>query len=384
MPRIAFSPGITTLLDTHAGWLRNRRIALLSHPAAVDAAGTSSAQCLLDRGVRLVSLMGPEHGFLGAALAGEKVCSTRHPVWKIPVHSLYGATRRPTPRMLAGVDTIVFDLQDLGARMYTYVSTLRLLLEAAAEAGKAVIVADRPIPLPTQCDGPLTEPAFESFVAAMPIPMFHGMTPGEAARWIRSHYALNVDLKVAPLRGYRREPKRQPDWPPWIPPSPGIVSWESANCYSALVFLEAFGAIDHGRPAGLPFQLFGADWIRGDKLCEELNARRLPGARFHTHIYSLQSRRIRGARLTVTDARAFQPILTSLHIVQALQQLCGVEALWRSPQVRPEFFDKLYGTDQVRLALQRGDDPETVRRAWAPALASFRKTREAALLYLPA
>lgn len=381
MPRTAFAPGITTLLENHPRWLRNRRIALLSHPAAVDTLGCSSAQRLLDRGVRLVSLMGPEHGFLGAALAGEKVRTLRHPVWKIPVHSLYGATRRPTPRMLADVDAVVFDLQDLGARMYTYGSTLRLLLEAAAEEKKTVIVADRPIPLPTQCDGPITEPPFESFVAAMPVAMVHSMTPGEAARWIKSHYRLDVDLKVAPMRGYRREPKRQSDWPPWIPPSPGIVSWESAQCYPALVFLEAFGAIDHGRSAGLSFQLLGADWIPGEELCRNLNARRLPGILFHPHVYSLPAGRMTGARLTVTDARIFEPIYTSLHIVTALQELRGAAALWQAPQARPEFFDKLYGTDRVRLALQRGESPEAIRSAWSPALASFRKARKDALLY---
>ena len=387
--RSSFTPGIVTLLAERRDWIAGQRVGLLSHPAAVDARGASSAQLLMQAPrVRLRALFGPEHGYFGGALAGETVASRMHPVWRIPVFSLYGRHRKPSPRMLREVDVIVFDLQDIAARPYTFVSTLRLVLEAAAEQGKRVVVADRPVPLPSCVDGPVMHPPFESFVAALPIPMFYGMTPGEAALWMQRALRIDVDLKVAPMRGYRREPRRGPGWPSWIPPSPGIVSWETAECYASTVFLEAFPAIDHGRAMGLPFQVFGAPGLDGAAVCRILNARRLPGAVWHPHIAALRDaagrpRLATAARLVVTDPFAFTPIAASVHMIHALQEVCGPTRWWRQPRVRPDFFDKLYGTDRVRVALQGGASPRDIVRSWQAEVKAFAAAREAVLLYPP-
>lgn len=382
-----FQPGITTLLEQHRTWLAGRKIGLVCHPASVDRDGVSSAELLLAAGgIRLVSLFGPEHGFFGAATAGEAVRTRRHPCWKIPVYSLYGKHRRPTPAMLKGLDAVVFDLQDLGARPYTYVSTLRYLLEEAARYGTLVIVADRPIPLPRVVDGPMLDPRFESFVAAVPAPVSYGMTPGETALWIKRTIVPQVDLQVAPMRNYHRDPARAPHWPPWVPPSPGIRSWESAACYAATVFGEALPALDYGRGTGLPFQLIGAPWMESLPVCERLSAMRLPGVSFHPHPYQSASEKaglLNGIRLVVTRPGIFRPVLTGLSMLHVLEALYGRRRLWKAPGTRPDFFDKLMGTDTVREALLDGEPPRRIEATWHRGLREFNKAREAVLLYDP-
>jgi len=288
--------------------------------------------------------------------------------------------------MLRSIDALVVDLQDIGARPYTYVSTLHLALEAAAKHGKEVVVADRPIPLPNVTDGPVTEPAFRSFVSWVDTPLSYGMTPGEAARWLCGHHRLDLDLKVARMRGYRRDPGRQPDWPPWIPPSPGMRSWESAKCFPATVFAEAIGGFDHGRKTNLPFQCFGAAWTRGDDICAALRACALPGVRFYAERFVPDPRAgvpatLNGVRMAVTDADAFRPALTAVTILAVLRDGFGARRLWSHPESRPAFFDKLFGTDAVRKSLDAGLPPRRIAGGWSEGLAAFRTSREPCLLY---
>jgi uncharacterized protein YbbC (DUF1343 family) len=282
------------------------------------------------------------------------------------------------------VDTLVVDLQNVAARCYTYVSTLKLVLEAAAENGKRVVVADRPIPLPCTVDGPVLDPQFESFVATVRVPLAYGMTPGEAALWIRSALDLDLDLKVAPMRGYVRDARRAPDWPPWIPPSPGIVSWETAECYPATVFAEAFPAVDRGLDAGLPFQVLALPGVRGRDFAARLRDVAPPGVAFHAHPYDRREgscvRNVQGVRLVVTDRRRYRPALTSLCLVSALQA-AGGRQIWRNDGARPDWFDKLYGAAWIREALLDGEAPARIAARWRPALAAYAQTRESVLLY---
>ncbi|MDA0991806.1 MAG: DUF1343 domain-containing protein, partial [Verrucomicrobia bacterium] len=256
----AFQPGLETLLSSKAGWLRGRRVALLSHAAAVDRQGCNSATRLA-AAANLVALFSPEHGYNSDAPAGAPVANRRHPDLGITIRSLYGEQHKPTPAMLRDIDLIVVDLQDLGVRCYTYVSTLRHLLHAAASAGKSVIIADRPIPLPHVVDGPPRDEAFDSFVAAVSCPLVYGMTPGETAQWICAQDQLEINCRVAPMRNYHRDSMRGSGWPPWLPPSPGIATWESAWCYPATVFTEAMPSVSCGRTGRLPFQVLGAPWL---------------------------------------------------------------------------------------------------------------------------
>ncbi len=385
--RQPFRPGIDTLTGKHRSWLKGHRIGLVSHPAALASSGESSVDRLARcSGSRLVALYGPEHGFFGNAVAGEHVRAARHPHYGIPVYSLYGEQRRPTTAMLADVDSIVFDLQDLGARMYTYVSTLRYVLEIAAELRKAVVVADRPIPLPNVVDGPMLDPAFASFVACVPIPMVYGMTPGEAALFLRERLGLDVDLKVAAMQGYEREPRRGNDWPPWIPPSQGIRSWESAVCYTATVAGEALPALDCGRGTGLPFQTFGAPWMKGREVADVLSAARLRGVRFLPHPYVAQSERyagrlLDGVRMVVHDPDRFRPVRTAITILATLTRLYGPNRLWRARGTRLKFFDALFGTDATRRQLRSAASPVDIARGWRRENAPFMRARQRHLLY---
>lgn len=380
-----FLTGIDVLLDRHRDWLSGQRIALLSHGAAVDRFGCTSAQRLKEaRGVRLAALMGPEHGFAGTAGAGIHCRSVRHPLWRIPVHSLYGTVRKPTPRMLKDIDLLVIDLQDIATRCYTYVSTLQLALEAAAEQEVPVIVADRPIPLPNAIDGPLTDPVFSSFVGLVRTPLCYGMTPGEVAGWMKQAYRLPLALRVARMQGYERQPGRDANWPPWVPPSPAMLSWESARCFPTTVIFEALPAVDHGRTTVLPFQVVGAEWIRGEPLAESLNAARLPGVMFFPHRYDAQPRQptprfVDGVKIAVTDPGPFRPALTAIHLVFQLQSHYGKRRVWRN--ARHDWFDKLFATDTVRKAILDGELPSRIGAKWETGLRSFRAERRKALLY---
>jgi len=290
--------------------------------------------------------------------------------------------------LLREVDAIVVDLQDLGARPYTYVSTLRLILEAAATHGTSVIVADRPIPLPCITDGPMLDPSFRSFVGLVPAPLAYGMTPAETALWLKDRLELPVDLKVAPMRNYHRTATRDLHWGPWVPPSPGIPTWESGMCYPATVFCEALPALDNGRGTGSDFQLLGAPWMDGRVLAEALHERRLPGVAFHSCAYvparGPHARRLlHGLRLTVTDPSRFPPAATAVHIISSLHALYGRDRLWTSRHTRPSFFDALFGTDCVRTALLDDASADSIVRSWRADLRAFRRCRAPHLLYAP-
>jgi uncharacterized protein YbbC (DUF1343 family) len=380
-----FRSGLDSLLDRHCDWLRGRRVALLSHSASVDRLGCTAAQRLWDeRGVGLVALMGPEHGFAGSAGAGVACRSRRHPDWDIPIHSLYGKTRKPTPRMLEGADVLVIAMQDIATRCYTYVSTLQLALEAAAEQEMPVIVADHPIPLPNTVDGPILDPAFSSFVGLVGTPLSYGMTPGETSAWIAHELRLSLDLRVAKLDSYRRQSGRDADWPPWIPPSPAMLSWESARCFPTTVVFEALPAVDCGRSTTLPFQLVGAEWTKGEALAETLNNIHLPGVCFFPHRYDAQPRQttplfLDGVRMVVTVPDTFRPALTSVHLVHTLQTMYGKPRVWKN--ARNDWFDKLFATDTVRRAILDNERPGRIAAAWTHGLKAFLSSRSRALLY---
>jgi len=378
-----FLPGIDILADSKRNWIKDRRIGLVSHPAAVASNGMPAAEILMQAGAKIAALFGPEHGFFGTETAGEKIGHKVHPRWRVPVYSLYGAARRPTANMLRGLDTIVFDLQDLGERCYTYVSTLRYVLEAAAQAGKEVIVADRPIPLPRVIDGPMLDERFSSFVGSIPAPMHYGMTPAETALWLKHSLALDLDLKVAPMKNYCRQSRRGADWPPWITPSPGIRSWETAYCYLATVFAEALPAVNIGRSSNLIFQVFSVPGIRSYILCKLLNREKLPGVSFYSHPYKIegQPKIFDGVRIAVHNPDLFHPVAAGVAIIAAIQKIGGIDLVWKPKGTRADFFDKLYGTDQVRLALQAGQPAAAIIRSWQGPLRAFRSGRKPFLLY---
>jgi beta-N-acetylhexosaminidase len=379
--------GIENVALTSFGLLKKRRVGLLSHQAALLKNGATSAQCLQKaRGVNLVALYGPEHGFFGQAAAGQQTASRLHPDWGIPVYSLYGEFRKPTPEMLKGIEVMVCDLQDLGVRCYTYLATLRNVLEACAESKIPVIIADRPIPLPEVVDGPMLDAHFSSFVAPCPLPMVYGMTPGEVAKWMVRKFALPLELKVVPMEGWcRKDVAWGASYPDWVPPSPGIKSWDTAMTYSSTVFSEALPGIDCGRGTNLAFRVIGAPWIRAEQTCQALKKIKLPGVTFNPYRYvagtaPYQDCELDGIRLCVTNPATFKPVKTSVMLLDTLASLYGKKHVWKHDGVRPEWFDKLYGTSATRQALVSGQASEHVRQ-WTRASRAFMKERQNVLIY---
>lgn len=363
--------GIDVVLADGGKLLKGRRIGLVAHPASVDATGCSTAVRLRSLpGVKLTALFSPEHGFFGIAGAGDHVASVRHPSWKIPVHSLYGQTRRPTSEMLEGLDTLVFDLQDLSIRCYTYVSTLRYVLEEAAKNGVSVVVTDRANPLAGVVDGPMLDPQFESFVGNFPGPLVYGLTSGTTARYLKKSLKLDVDLHVISARGANSADAFAGHR--WISPSPSIRNVHTALCYPITVAFEALPAIDHGRQTLIPFELIGAPGLDENKLVAHLQKLKLPGLTFHPVVYENAGRILRGTRLVVTSATTYRPVVASVAIISVLQKMIGQNKLWKLPGTRPEFFDQLFGTDSVRLALQSNVSWKGIVRSWKSSIESWK------------
>ena len=332
-------PGIVSIPP--AG-IEGRRVGLVAHPASQTPDGRHAAEHLRDLGVNLVALFGPEHGFFGRGDAGENLTDTTHADWNLPIFSLYGATRAPTPAMLEHVDTLIFDLQTIACRAYTYGSTLRLIMEACAANDKTLIVADRPDPLMmTPPDGPMLDPAHASFVGLVPTPFCHGLTAGELALHLRETLALDtLDLRVAPCQNLIRGQALADVFPVWRAPSPAIVFLDNALCFPATVFCEALPTLDHARGTPLAFQRLGsthADLTR-------LTLPNLPGVRIEPDDYpDRQGRQLSGLKIEVTDPTAYRPAATAIALLRALENLLG-PALWNFPGSRPDFYAQLWGT----------------------------------------
>ena len=338
-PPSAIRPGLEAI---PFDWLAGRRAGLVAHPASIVADGRHSAEFLRDSGANLVALFGPEHGFFGRGGAGEMIADAAHADWNVPIFSLYGETRAPTPAMLGLVDVFVFDVQTIACRAYTYVSTLRLLMEACAAAGKTLIVADRPDPLMlTPPDGPPLDPACASFVGLVPAPFCYGMTPGETALFLKEALKLEtLDLRVAPCPGLSRSLSLRQIYPTWRATSPAIVSLENALCFPLTVFFEALPMIDHARGTPLAFRRIGSAHADLGKLVLPP----LPGLRVSPCEYpDKHGQMLCGFAFEVADPAAYRPAAAAFALVSALENHLG-PALWEFPGSRPGFYAQLWGT----------------------------------------
>lgn len=317
---------------------RHQRVALLSHQAALLSTGETAAQAIYRHfGNHFIALFGPEHGYFGRAAAGEKTATERHPIWNIPVYSLYGEERKPTPEMLNNIDTLIIDLQDIGVRCYTYLATLKLALEACQENGVECVVCERPIPLYGMTSGPIAEPEHFSFVAPCALPLVYGMTHPEVAQW------LNLPHTAALMEGCKCTAERPLDAPEFLPPSPAIRSWETARIYPTTVFAEALPQLDIGRSTPYAFRMLGAPWFNGQALANTLNDIGLPGLT----AYDFTQQSDKGAiRLHLTDFEAYHPWQATTIILQTLNTLYGSEKLFDHPEARPDWMTQLCGTNK--------------------------------------
>ncbi len=386
MEEVTVLPGVDVLLSDSIHLVRGRRAGLITNHTGIDALGRPSIDRIMDaREVELVSLFSPEHGIRGTERGGDSVESGRDAATGLPIHSLYGETRAPTPEMLEGLDVVLFDIQDVGARYYTYVSTMALAMAAAGEAGIPFVVLDRPNPIGgVAVQGNVLEPEFSTFVGMFPIPMRHGMTPGELARLFVGEFGVEVELHVVPVAGWRREMTFSETGLPWVPPSPNMPSVESALHYPGTCLFEGTN-ISVGRGTERAFQLLGAPWLEGEALVEALEAYDLPGVGFEAVSFlprnpgdrKFDGESVQGVALTASS-RDYDPTVTALALLLETRRLAGAKWEWRAGH-----FDRLAGTDDLRKGIERGSPLDRLREGWARELEAFQETRAPYLIYLP-
>lgn len=381
--------GIEVLRDRGFDVLKGKRVGLVTNPSGVDRNLCSTVDILFNAPeVNLVALYGPEHGVRGDVYAGGKISDTVDETTGLPVFSLYGATRKPTQEMLKGVDVMVYDIQDVGVRSYTFISTLGLVMEACSEAGVEVVVLDRPNPLGgNKIEGCLVEQPFNSFVSQYRIPYVYGLTVGELAVMINEEglnrgqkgdqEPVRCDLTVVPMKGWKRDMVYEDTKLPWVLPSPNIPFKDSPMYYAAAgVCGELYGFLNIGVGYTLPFQLFGATWIEPDALKARLDSYNLPGVEFRTIWYkpisgSLMGQLVKGLQYFFTDFEAARITETQFHVMQAIAELY--------PDKKPfevadgvGLFDKVCGTDWIRNAFSKTYRFDTIKDYWRKDEKAFR------------
>jgi uncharacterized protein YbbC (DUF1343 family) len=381
--RLAVRPGIEVLLGDSIHLVRGHRVGLVANHAAVDANGTSDVERLLQAGVKLVALFSPEHGFRGAAAPGEAVASTVDSATGLPIYSLYGRTSAPTDSMLAGIDAMLVDLPDVGARYFTYLHTTIEVMKAAGRGGRPVLVLDRPNPIGGTVQGNMLNPAHRSAVGALAMPMRHGLTLGELAQLARLDLDLRTELRVVPVSGWRREAALDETGLPFLAPSPNLKDLESLFHYPGTCLFEAT-ALSVGRGTDLPFSQIGAPWLDVARVIAAVPATARAGVRL-TPVEFTPARpgdgkydgvALRGIRLTVTDRRVYDPTHTAVALLVAIQTVHP-----DSVGIRAGGFDRLAGGPALREAIQAGGDPAAIVTGWSSALSGWREHRTTILLY---
>ena len=376
--------------------LQGKRVGLVTNPSGVDRNLRSTIDILMDApGVELVALFGPEHGVRGDAYAGDHVASGKDPKTGLPVHSLYGSTRKPTPQMLKGIDVMVYDIQDIGTRSYTFISTLGLVMRACAEQDIEVMVLDRPNPLGgLKVEGSYVEPGFHSFVSEFRIPYVYGLTVGELAALINEEglncgvdgkeAPLKCRLSVIPMRGWERWMLYRDTGLPWILPSPNIPSMESAIGYPSAGIAGEFGYLGIGVGFTIPFQAFTAPWIDADKLKERLDSYGLPGVAFRTIHYKPISGSApelqHGVQFFYTDYEAATITLTQFYVMQALQELYPGRNPYKTLK-KTRMLDIVCGTDYVRREFGKRLKVEDIRDFWMKDAEAFKELSRNYYLY---
>ncbi len=396
--RTVVKPGIEVLRDGGFKELQGKRVGLVTNPSGVDRYLRSTIDILYNApGVELVALYGPEHGVRGDVYAGGKVADTRDEATGLPVYSLYGATRRPTPEMLEGIDVMVYDIQDVGARSYTFISTLGLVMEACAPKGIEVIVLDRPNPLGgNKIEGCYVEQPFNSFVSQYRIPYVYGLTVGELAIMINeeglnrgqlgNQEPVRCKLTVVPMEGWERDMLYEDTGLPWVLPSPNIPFKETPLYYAAAgICGELYGFMDIGIGYTLPFQLFGATWLDPEKLKARLDSYGLPGVSFRTIWYkpiagSRKGELVKGLQYFFTDYEKARVTETQFYVMQAVAELYPDKKAFEIISGYG-LFDKVCGTDYVRKEFSKRYKVADIRNYWRKDEAAFRELSQKYHIY---
>jgi len=412
-PAVRVKLGVEVFLEKHLDLIKGKRVGLITNPTGTDSSLRTTIDLLLTNpSVKLVALYGPEHGVRGDAQAGQYVpfyVDRKYgiPEYNLPVFSLYGQSMKPEPGMLnnidefmrsfdtqktgkapeasmvGGVDVMIFDIQDVGTRVYTYVATMAYSMQAAAENGVEFIVLDRPNPIDgDNMEGPILEyPEFSSFIGLFPIPLRFGMTAGELARLFNDKFlARTAKLTVIPMEGWTRSMWFDETGLPWIIPSPNMPTLDTATVYPGLVALEGTN-LSEGRGTTKPFEFFGAPWIDGFDLAKKLDGLGLPGVRFREAWFTPSFSKFKGelcggCQVHVTDRKAFRSVATVLHILATVRAMYPDKFAFHA-----DYFDKVMGTASVRKALEAGTDVAAILASIQPGLDAFAALRKPYLLY---
>ncbi|HEV2148672.1 MAG TPA: DUF1343 domain-containing protein [Longimicrobiaceae bacterium] len=384
-PRVVL-PGAEVLLRDSLHLVRGKRVGFITNHTAVTREGRSVVDLLhASPEVRLVALFGPEHGIRGDVDGGARIGNGRDPKTGVPIYSLYGRTERPTAEMLRGVDVLLFDIQDIGARPYTYVWTMAMAMEEAAKRGIPFVVLDRPNPITTRVEGPLMEmemrhkgPAITGYY---PVPLRHGMTVGEVARYVNQEYGVGADLRVVPTEGWRRDEWFDETGLPWINPSPNIRDLTAALSFSGLVMLETTN-LSVGRGTDAPFTYVGAPYLNAPELLRRVRGYNLPGVEFElaeftprgTDWMQFRNQRCSALRLRVTDREAYQPVLTALVFLSEIQKM-HPQNLGMGGMLQ------MLGSRWAPAAVRAGTDPREIYRRWERENAGWEQIQAKYSLY---
>jgi uncharacterized protein YbbC (DUF1343 family) len=376
-------PGIDVFLADVPPALRGKRVGLITNQSGIDRAGVPDIDRIARHpDLRLVALLAPEHGIRGNVEAGEHIGDETDRGTGVPIYSLYQSEDRgPTPEMLRDVDVLVYDLQEVGGRTWTYVSTMALSMQAAARKGIPFVVLDRPNPIGGEIvEGALLDPRFKSFVGMYPIPARHGMTVGELATLFNRQHGIGAELIVARVANWRRSQWFDEIGLPWVNPSPNLRSLAALTSYPGSVYFEGTN-LSEGRGTDRPFEQIGAPWLNAPQVAAAMNAMRLPGIRFEAITMRVAptagkfpGQTIPAIRFVVTDRQAYLPVRTSLLLIDEIRRQHPRDFAWTRT------IDRLTGSDRVRLAIEGGQLPALLEE-WDREAAQFAESRKPFLLY---
>ena len=384
--------GLERLLEQRSDIIGAARVGLICNQASVDHSFQHAADLLFaNANIRLTSLFGPQHGIRGDVQ--DNMIETDHGVDRstgLPIHSLYSETREPTEAMLQDVDVLLFDMQDVGCRIYTFAYTMANCMRAAKKYGKKVVVCDRPNPITgLGVEGNVLEPAQASFVGQFPIPTRHGMTLAELARMFNEHFEIGCDLEVVPMKGWQRDQWQDETDAPWVMPSPNIPTVDTAVVFPGTVHFEGT-QISEGRGTTRPFELVGAPYIQPEDYAEKLNEVGFPGVYFRSCVFRPTFQKhggvsCGGVQIHVTDRATFKPVIVGVAMAKLAYDMYRESFRWKEPPYEYVYdrnpFDVIAGTSKLRESFERGDSLESIQKSWQEPLADFGKVREKYLLY---
>ena len=384
--------GLEVLLQDVPQAMRGKRVGLICNQSSVNHTFEHAADLLHEHsGFKLTALFGPQHGIRGDVQ--DNMIETAHGTDRktgLPVHSLYSETREPTEEMLEDVDVLVFDMQDVGCRIYTFVYTLANCMRIAGRLGKPVVVCDRPNPINgVDMSGNILEPEYASFVGLFPLPTRHGMTVGELAQMFRDRFYIKCDLQIVSMVGWKREFWLDETDAPWVMPSPNMPTLDSATVFPGAVHFEGT-QMSEGRGTTKPFELIGAPYIDPDAYADKLTQLALPGVIFRSCAFQPTFQKhakvtCGGVQLHVVDRDRFDSVLAGIAMVKVARDMYPGEFRWKEPPYEYVFdknpFDVISGTNKIREAFEQGVDLDTIRQSWQAPLAEFETFRAPHLLY---